>query len=459
QLLARLAICDLLQNRPRSAQARLQLLNTMPPLQGRLAGETDTWANLVRQRIELAAETDAVTAPPPMRIVRQRWSASTQAFRLALHADRSLVALTSDRSFQIVDAVTGEVATDFSLPADSTESIRDLIVDESSPGDELFLWTAPVSPPAIIATTSPETIAPTTGGHLTAELSRVDLRSSPAQVDWRRNGEQIMAAPNWIVSGPPQVFKSALILPLRTTDPEVRFAIAQLERTTGRLLWRREYGTLRSPQPVDEARHDQVLCVPAALAGTQNVESRLLLSLPEGECIAIDAATGSPLWSRGCASLTDPKGTGTGPWRLLAQQQQVWHLTPAGACQCLSIETGELLWQRRLPWPVKQLVGIDDNLLLVAGARLAALNRLTGTLNWQTQLQRTTPASPQSALLCSGHLLWATDDRLWMIQPDDGTARYQWSWSQLGMRGSSISCTPESLLIRDANTIHCYEWR
>lgn len=129
--------------------------------------------------------------------------------------------------------------------------------------------------------------------------------------------------------------------------------------------------------------------------------------------LAMDLATGKPIWSAKTGGGVFKDGTGNGPRGTpTVDGDRVYALGANGDLICLGIDKGEVVWQKNIlreyggsniQWGICESVLIDkDELICCPGgqrATIAGLNKLDGRGKWRSTIEGTPKASYASPIL------------------------------------------------------------
>ncbi len=160
--------------------------------------------------------------------------------------------------------------------------------------------------------------------------------------------------------------------------------------------------------------------------------------------VALDAATGKPLWkSASPTKYADPLGKGDGPRATpLIAGGQVFTLGADGTLHCLDLKDGKTVWEKALARDYEMRpsyfgVGssplLEGDLLLVnVGAKeagIVAFDRRTGKEVWKATDDEASYSSPVAATIDGvRHVIFFTRNGLVDLDPKDGKVRASKRW-------------------------------
>lgn len=186
----------------------------------------------------------------------------------------------------------------------------------------------------------------------------------------------------WAFEGSPVVSGGRVFVALRQSHPQTESVVACLDAESGKPLWTR-----------------RVASALANVGEQENLISHHLLTLGEnmvffvpefGVVTALDARSGRLKWAvtypsvlpKDSPILKNPHQQGFTP---CVFHQGVVYAAPTDAESVLAIsaKTGVILWEQRIPFsqdPIRHLLGVVNNRLVLSGNRLWILNATTGNV-------------------------------------------------------------------------------
>ncbi|MHC4876442.1 MAG: outer membrane protein assembly factor BamB family protein [Planctomycetota bacterium] len=275
---------------------------------------------------------------------------------------------------------------------------------------------------------------------------QLDVRITSDQIDDQASSPQATA---WSFEGTPVVREGRLYVSLRQGSPEDLSVVACFDAHTGKLIWKTQVAASLGNLP----DHFNLL-------GTNLLtleDGRLFLTTGTGAIAAVEAETGRLLWVVTYESadvevletLSDPRRAGLTP--CLVTQGTVY-AAPLDSAVLFALEatTGRLVWSRRLPEPVRHLVGARDGRLFVSGQFLAAFDLRTGQAAWPQRVafsNRTRGMSFQ-ATLTHREIIWPSGDELLYVDQSDGTVNDRIHLREaFGLPAGNVAIAGEKLIL------------
>ncbi|MFH5804955.1 PQQ-binding-like beta-propeller repeat protein [Alienimonas sp. DA493] len=257
----------------------------------------------------------------------------------------------------------------------------------------------------------------------------------PAAAAWSWEGTPALGLDP--LTGAPRAFAVA-----RRNRPRPLLEVVALNLADGSILWRAPLGAARSvPAPGTRTRSS---ITPTLVGG------RLFLGTGAGAVACLDAADGRPVWLT--AHDRDPAAAASSAEPPAVVGGRVF-LAPTGApgVRALDAATGAPLWARDLPGEGERLLGVAANRLLVAAAGgLWGLEPATGETAWHVPAPRVLPGPPDAhaaGLIGGTTAVWATADRLLLVDAATGATVGEIPLAEAGVRTGVLAGGPESAVL------------
>jgi len=292
---------------------------------------------------------------------------------------------------------------------------------------------------------------------LFSDLVCLDLDQEQGKLLWKISSSQLREQNFvWSLEGAPVVSGSRLFVVLHRGFPEVQTNVACFSTETGELLW------------------NQKVCL--ALRNIEegvNYISHLLLTLAEGQLYlstdmgaiaALDSRDGKLNWIVTYPSqeevtrqeLSDHMQTGLVP---CLYDRGILFAAPQDSNQLMALDadTGLLLWQRELPDPIRDLLGVNQSTLIVSGNQLFGLDRATGTVKWKVGYQDPEGFGYGRGLLAGEFVYWPLREEILVVDAEQGFLKQKIALRALhGETGGNLIIAGERLLIAQPRKVTAF---
>lgn len=462
---ARLSLIEQLESRPQSAQYFLDRVRKLSPSQGRLAGRSGLWSELLQR--ELASDSGWPASEPAanphlwdsttscdLQLLRRRWSFATSG-RTGL---RPVGRVGKGETWLSISPSIVRLLESNAAPSNAVERAAYLFSEDFPEGDATVPRAVIVDDDLYVCL-GPQVLSVGEGDQrLHVEPVLVSLQiSGNLRLNWKRTGEQIMEQPGWVITSSPVVANETLTVAMRSSTIEPHLGAAQLDRLTGEVLWRRDFGLLPVTMPRPQPGRDLLLTYASDTDEfpRKHPAADLLLLLPEGECLGLSSGSGRQLWSRGFVDASSALRSSS-PSAVI-DSGQVFLIPPQGRCICLSLVDGAAIWRETSSTAATEVIGICDDLVLLAGRSLRAVGRFDGQRAWSTAPLQRSDVPSGSAVLFGQQVLWSTADRLWLLDAQTGQPLKSWSHAILGTGAGRLQLTADKLLLHSQHGWDCFD--
>lgn len=453
QIRAQLILCSLYEkNVARASQELAAFRKLHGNATGRIAGRDGSLADLLSSGLEVLSGDDAISTLGPT-LDRRLWSVELPSNSTNELGDVIPVVIgetlfaTNGESVFAFDAATsrpkwsGTIDAAADVRAAIIHSLADPIVPKlpvegrrrnslSVQGDRIF---------ARLGTSITARAKQETNFH--SELVGLDIGTGEGKLVWRVAAAEVdpqdplSAASPWCFEGAPAVDSQRVFAVLRRSLPQEQINVACFDADTARLLWNRKVGiTVASTEEAVNSTSHLELTV---------AEDGVFISTDAGTIAALDAHDGAIRWVRTYASdqLRRSRGgrsDGHGP---PVYHDGVLYVAPLDTDLLLAIhaESGLLLWQREWPDPVRHVLGVACETLIVQGRSLWGVALASGELAWPNRrvgFEDPEGASFGCGTLIGGSVWWPNRDELIVVDAGSGriTRRVtlRESWRQAG---------------------------
>lgn len=473
EVLARLVLCSLLEgDRSRAAEELVRFRELAPGAEGVLAGRQGRLVDLVQQvldestRWDLSNVPDAVptfglnsarggTMPERMELGASKWSHALPANRLPTtdrgsgFLDRGplsynpvtygdVVFVNNARSIWAWNLLTGEPA----WPSDrgTAEIYPPAPDDVKSVPSSLCVgaphYTMTVAEGRLYARMGSVVTNPAEGpseAELTdSDLVCLDLEHGQGRLLWKVSSqEQFRDDPNpWRFEGSPVVLGGRAYVALSRRRPQLEFAVACLDASSGAFIWHRPVATSRTTLEDHQNRVSHLLLTAGA--------GKLFLSTDGGAILALSASDGRLEWavtyeSNGSTRTVNPASSQQQGLLPPLFHEGLLFVAPNDCSRllCLEADSGRVRWQIKHPEPDRwrHLLGVvpggTQGRLLVSGRSLWSIDIAThGIVFGRSSGPRGLVSVEQGygrGVIADSVVLWPVREAIQVIDAQTGT--------------------------------------
>lgn len=258
-----------------------------------------------------------------------------------------------------------------------------------------------------------------------SELVGLDIGAGEGKLVWRVAAEEIdpqdplSAASPWCFEGSPVADSQRVFVALRRSLPQEQINVACFDADTARLLWNRKIGitVASTEEAVNSTSHLQITVA----------EDSVFVSTDAGTIAALDAHDGAIRWVRTYSSDAVLSSRGG---RRDGHTPPVYHdgvlcVAPLDSDLLLAIhaESGLLLWQREWPDPIRYVLGVARDTLIVQGRSLWGVALASGDPAWPNR--RVGHDDPEGFSFGRGTMIgdevwWPNRDELFVVSAGSG---------------------------------------
>ncbi len=286
-----------------------------------------------------------------------------------------------------------------------------------------------------------------------SELVGLDVGDGEGKLVWRIDAKEIdpqdplsVASP-WCFEGPPAADSQRVLVVLRRSLPQDQLNVACFDADTALLLWNRKVGiTVASTEEAVNSTSHLELTV---------AEDSAFVSTDAGAIVAINVHDGATRWVRtyvsdAVISSRDGRREGHTP---PIYHDGVLYVAPLDTNLLMAIhaESGLLLWQHQWPDPLRYVLGIARNTLIVQGRSLWGVALATGEPAWPHRRVGNEDPEGFSAgrgVLIHGEVCWPNRDELIIVAGDSGQIMRRIAVREsLGLSGGHLTNCGTSLAI------------
>jgi len=286
-----------------------------------------------------------------------------------------------------------------------------------------------------------------------SELVGLDVGDGEGKLVWRIDAKEIdpqdplsVASP-WCFEGPPAADSQRVLVVLRRSLPQEQLNVACFDADTARLIWNRKVGiTVASTEEAVNSTSHLELTV---------AEDTAFVSTDAGTIVAIDVHDGAIRWARtyvsdAVNSSRDGRREGHTP---PIYHDGVLYVAPLDTDLLMAIhaESGLLLWQHQWPDPIRYVLGVAKNTLIVQGRSLWGVTLTSGKSAWPHRRVGNEDPEGFSAgrgVLIHGDVCWPNRDELVMVASDSGQILRRIAVREsLGLSGGHLTNSGASLTI------------
>ncbi|REJ87666.1 MAG: hypothetical protein DWQ34_19440 [Planctomycetota bacterium] len=471
QIRARLVLCSIMQGAHGQARHELEAFRALhPAAEGQLAGRVGDLAETLES---ILSDVDSrglagMKQPPPPQMEIVSWTRDLPAAELPL-IERSRPGLPSAGPLAYVPVVWADsvLTTDgrsvwanrlsdgsATWPSGAegepgliySDRSRDVTLNLPTAGVPRFTgvvsegrYYARMGPPVVVA-------AQRSLRMFESRLICLDLAGAEGRLAWSAAPDETLATPGWTFSGAPLVDGDSLFVPLRRPAPQMEIGVACLSASTGQLLWETSICSDLQERPathhlVDEER----------LALGNGFVYRYCGS---GSVAALERATGKTRWlttypalSAAAEDVSDERELRSAV-PLFARGRL--YLAPRHSDELLAIDaaSGVVLWRRREPGRIRDLIAARDGVLIAAGDQLWGIECDSGRVSWTVGFSDPQGFGYGRGLQVGGDVYWTTREELFVVDAQRGLIRRRLPLNVLrGTTGGNLATGGGVLLI------------
>lgn len=251
----------------------------------------------------------------------------------------------------------------------------------------------------------------------------------------------------WIFDGAPVPDGDRLYVAMRRHTPQLQLNIGCFSAATGRMLWNRKVGLgLENFGGEIEEIQYQLLTV---------ADDQVFCCTNLGGIAALDAREGALRWvtSYPRAEIETivefNRRQRYGPNPCLYDGGVLFAVpTDSDRVLALDAESGQLIWDAELPEHARQLLGVSDGKLIVAGDLLWALNADTGRVDWKIGSSAPEAGTLGRGVLANGLVYWPKRDEISLCEIATGREQRKIALAQsLGLPGGGNIVLADGLLV------------
>ncbi len=279
---------------------------------------------------------------------------------------------------------------------------------------------------------------------LSGSLVALDTTQGQGRMLWRVETRHL-PEPDWLFHGQPVLSPGAwpgenlVVVPLCRAAPQVELAIAAFSQDAGQLVWWTRIG-ICGAEPGRPLAQTQLL----SRAGL--VVARTLT----GVVLALSARSGQIQWAS-TALVASPPVQVESPAPLLDARAGVLAVADPVLSQVsgLSLDSGEVLWQHEVPFPIQGVVCAPGGRVLIAGTRLRAVSLMNGIPLWEHGFDDLATAGTGVPQVSGWTAVWPTRNAVWGLDLDQGGIEFQ------RMLSNGPVAVPIQLVQNDSHWILC----
>lgn len=456
EVMARLILCDLFAGQTEAAQRAWKLFaERFPEANGSLGGRTGRWADLLKEVLEQSASwdpqvtsEDVVTyggnesrqrvAPQSLDIGGELWSVPLPNPRLpaanrplvfppplplAFHPAvlDDLVLLNDGRQLHAWNLYSGKPYWD--AAREGGDILYPLIADPLPmiPGRAVVgqaQWTVTVAQGRVYARMGSAVTTPAVSEFrdLPAEMVCLDISQGEGQLLWKQTADEFAPTegdlPAWRWEGSPVVESGRVYAVLSRRRPQLEWSLVCLDAESGLLLWHRPVGVTRPTPPDQENRATSLLLTAGG--------GQLFLVTGWGAIVAVNPRDGLVNWAATYES-TAPANDLVGSIPPVYVDGRLYAaLADGDRLVCLNAASGRFVWSRPLTEPVRDMLGVAQDRVIVSGRSLWGFDARTGDLAWSVPSTDPDDWGFGRGTLAGDHVLWTTNQVLWFIDQRSG---------------------------------------
>ncbi|MEZ6064968.1 MAG: PQQ-binding-like beta-propeller repeat protein [Planctomycetaceae bacterium] len=461
-LLARLALVEIMQgDKVAAARAIERLAAVEPPHVGSIAGRDGLLATTLSEVLEesqawrLDASRDRHfrsvripagnnASPSAVRSEVVAWriavqpcdvaatAAGTSPFRHPPARLESIPAVNGAAVFvqdahgiRAIDIALGRPLWPTGAPDDDGMIYRDPQPDDTEltrPVRGRRLYRPAIDGGRLIAVTGPHLgyASPREPRAIFSSLTCLDVDRQEGKLLWSVTAETLLTQANWRFSGSPIAADDRVFVPLRRSEPTPMLGVACVDARDGRLLWNREVCTLLEdvPPTIHVATADQLRFGEGQVFISGDFGATASLGAERGQ---IDWITQDPPLAWFDAADREQPAAADHPGLL---HRAAWYGVTHDdqTVQALDAITGAILWQTPLRGKLRQVVGVQGGVLVVAGDFVWGLDSDSGHPLWRFGYDDPAGAIHGQATIAGRHCLWCTREELFTIDLVTGLA-------------------------------------
>ncbi len=456
EITARLILCDIFSGQEDQAQASwTRFAETYPNATGSLGGRTGRWNDLLKDAIQQSkswrppvTSEDVATyagnesrqriAPTALDIGSELWSVPLpnprlpavnrppvfpQQLPLAFHPVvlDDLVLLNDGRQLHAWNLYSGKPYWD--AGHEGGDVVYPLVADPLPmiPGRPVAgqaQWTMTVAHGRVYARmgSAVTTPAATEFRDLPAEMVCLDISQGEGQLLWKQSAEELVPTvgdlPVWRWEGSPVVESGRVYAVMSRRRPQLEWSLVCLDAESGLLLWHRSIGITRPTPPDQENRASNLLLTTGG--------GQLYLATGWGAVVAVDPRDGQVNWAVTYESNIGLNGT-TGAIPVIYDAARLYAaLLDGDRLACLDAPSGRLLWSRPLIEPLRDLLGVVQDRVIVSGRSLWGFEATSGNLMWSVPSTDPDDWGYGRGALAGDQILWSNSQALWFIDQRTG---------------------------------------
>ena len=371
-----------------------------------VAAELQTRAATLLARIETSPRDRGISPGPFFGGVAWTSHLSTSEWPVVA---KEHVVFSSSRSIRVVNLADGQAAWPAEIPDDDGT-----IVSLNDDGKSLKANESSLFSPVIA---NGRLLAGLRDGEDVRRSERLvccELRGAEGRVVWTQLLNEVSGLGDHRIVSDPLAIPGGWCFGVERQVPPHRLSVLCIRDTSGEREWICDLGT-RVPGTPSSAN----LYSPAQV-GLRYAAGRIYVDSGAEAAACLDRA-GRMLWITVCP----PHPTLATTEKYQARSSPVFHSgrvtiisSDNRGLRCFSAETGELLWDRRLPVGVISVIVGEDGNLIASGKMLWGIEAKTGRILWSTGFAENGLGSP--AVLVGSSVLWASGDELWQVESRDG---------------------------------------
>ena len=309
-------------------------------------------------------------------------------------------------------------------------------------------FTAQVSEGRYFARMGPPVVVPAVRslGVPPSRIVCLDLAGAEGRLAWSAAPDETLSTRGWVFSGAPLVVGDMLYVPLRRTSPQMEVGLACLSSRTGRFVWE----TLVSGDVAERPQTHHLVYEEQLAFG----HGLVLRSGGSGTVAAVDAATGEIRWittyRQSAVSTADLSNEHHRQRAAPVFDRGKFFLAPHDSRELLAVDSvsGVVVWSRKEPGRIRNLVGVEDGLLIAVGDQLWGFDANTGAVQWTVGFSDPQGFGYGNAVLADGHVFWTTHEELLCVEIESGRLVRRVPLNALdGTTGGNVAAAGEMLLI------------
>lgn len=494
EITARLILCDMFSGQHDAARLNIaRLAEKYPDALGSLGNRTGRWTDLLTAALEQSANwapqvtsEDVTTyggnpsrqriAPKSLDIGGELWSVPISNPRLpptnrplvfpsplplAFHPAvlDDLVLLNDGRQLHAWNLYSGKPYWD--AGREGGDVIYPLVADPlpmipGRPVTGQAQWTVTAAHGRVYARmgSAVTTPAATEFRDLPAEMVCLDISQGEGQLLWKQSAEELVPAegnlPAWRWEGSPVVESGRVYAVLVRRRPQLEWSVVCLDAESGLLLWHRSIGITRPTPPDHENRASSLLLTAAG--------GQLFLATGWGTMVAVDPRDGRVNWAVTYESTSTMNSfTGAVP-PVYADGRLYAALLDSNRLACVDAATGRFLWSRPLMEPVRDIIGVVQQRVIVSGRSLWGFDANTGDLAWSVPSADPDDWGYGRGTLAGDQVLWTTSEVLWFVDQRSGALLRQHSLqgTETPRSGGNLVISHGVILIAGADRLTAY---